>query len=380
MEKITTVVIGAGYRGRRLIELLGAAGCFRVTGVFDPALPADFPLPQGAVGYARGAEDYRRMLAEQCPRLVVIASPWQYHIPQAMACAGAGCHIALEIRGGLALGEYDGLTRLAREKGVRIYPLENTVFMRENMALFEMVRQEVFGEIVALRGGYRHDLRDLLVADDGSLGNPHKPEGVWRSHFYTTENGDLYPTHGLAPLCLAAGIGRTDRIVRLTSFASKACGLRDFIRRRGGDASLTVTQGDIVVTQLETERGVLLTLTHDTTLPRPRSLDFELQGTKGVWRGEFRKIYVEGRSPQEQWEDDTPYVQAYEHPFWRRWGEEALQADAHHQGMDYVMLRALAADLQGEERYPICPEDLALWTSVSLWSKQSIAERRTLTF
>ena len=380
MEQIRTVLIGAGYRGVRLRELLAATGCFRLVAVYDPALPSDAFAGEEVEGYSGSEDQCRRMLAEQRPRLAVIASPWHCHIPQATMCVEAGCHVALEIRGGLEVGEYDGLIRLAREQGRRIYPLENTVFMRENMALLQMVHQGVLGDIVALRGGYRHDLRDLLVAEDGSLGNPCKPEGTWRSRFYTTENGDLYPTHGLAPLCLAAGIGRTDRIVRLTSFASKACGLRDFIRRRGGDASLPVTQGDIVVTQLETEQGVLLTLTHDTTLPRPRSLDFELQGTRGIWRGEFRKIYIEGRSPQETWEDDAPYISVFEHPFWTEWGEEALAADRHHQGMDYIMLRAVAADLWGEAVYPVCPEDLALWTSISPYSKQSIAEHRTLVF
>lgn len=372
MKQIRTVLIGAGYRGNRLRELMAATGCFRLTAVFDPALP-DGAAADGVAGYSRGEDDYRRMLREQQPELAVIASPWHFHIPQALHCVEAGCHIALEIRGGRVAGEYDDLLRRASERGCRIYPLENTVFMRENMALFEMVRHGLFGEIIALRGGYRHDIRPLLVDENGRLGNPNMPEGIWRSHFYTTENGDLYPTHGLAPLCLAAGIGRNDRFVRLTSFASKARGLQDYIRRHGGDASLRVTQGDVVVTQLETEQGVLLTLTHDTTLPRPRSLDFELQGTRGLWRGEFRKIYIDGQSPSETWEDDAAYIAAYEHPFWRQWGEAALAADRHHQGMDYVMLRALAADCRGEAGYPIRPEDLALWTSVSPLSKQSIA-------
>lgn len=47
---------------------------------------------------------------------------------------------------------------------------------------------------------------------------------------------------------------------------------------------MTVTQGDVTVTQLETASGILVSLTHDTTLPRPRSLDLEIQGTKGIWQ------------------------------------------------------------------------------------------------
>ena len=61
-------------------------------------------------------------------------------------------------------------------------------------------------------------------------------------------------------------------------------------------------------------------------------------------------------------------------------GEDALLQDAHHQGMDYIMLKALEADLQGKLVYPATLNDLALWTSVSPWSKVSIAERKTIYF
>lgn len=72
---------------------------------------------------------------------------------------------------------------------------------------------------------------------------------------------------------------------------------------------MPVTQGDVTVTQLETASGTLVSLTHDTTLPRPRSLDFEIQGTKGIWQGDQRRIYLEGKSPHETWEADTAYLQ-----------------------------------------------------------------------
>lgn len=82
--------------------------------------------------------------------------------------------------------------------------------------------------------------------------------------------------------------------------------------------------------------------------------------------------------PDEAWEADEPYIHRYEHSYWKRWGQEALRVDTHHHGMDYVMLKALEADLDGTEPYPVDITDLALWTSVTPWSKLSIAERRTV--
>ena len=376
MKGIKTVLIGAGYRGQRLLRLMQGIEAYNVTAVFDPA--AVFHTDGMLEVYTEGPEDYKRMIAVQHPELVVIASPWHFHVEQALYALEQGCHVAMEIKGGFCLGEYDPLIEVASRKGLRIYPLENAVFTRENMAMLQLVQAEVLGQLVALRGGYRHDLRDMLVDEQGNLGNPNKPEGIWRSRFYLTENGDLYPTHGLAPLCLAAGVGRTDRIAELTSFSSRACGLNEFVAHRGGTSPLPVSMGDIVITQMRTEAGVLITLTHDTTLPRPRSLDFELQGSKGIWRGEFRQIYIEGESPYETWEDDEKYIARYEHICWQKWGKEALIQDVHHQGMDYIMLRMLAADFRGEMTYPITAGDLALWTSVSPYSKLSIAGKRTV--
>ena len=231
-----------------------------------------------------------------------------------------------------------------------------------------------------MRGGYRHDLRDLLLDDEGHLGNRKNTESVWRACFYREQNADVYPTHGLAPLCLIGGINRTDRMLRLTSFASKPAGLLHRIRELGGDDRVRVTLGDVVITQLETERGVLVTLTHDTTLPRPRSLDFEVQGTRGLWQGDTRRIYVEGPDKAERWEDDAPWLARYEHDYWIRWGREALEADRHHEGMDYVMLKAVEEALSGGRPYPATVDDLALWTAVTPLSGRSIAGRCTVDF
>lgn len=187
MKGIKTVLIGAGYRGQRLLRLMQGIEAYNVTAVFDPA--AVFHTDGMLEVYTEGPEDYKRMIAVQHPELVVIASPWHFHVEQALYALEQGCHVAMEIKGGFCLGEYDPLIEVASRKGLRIYPLENAVFTRENMAMLQLVQAGVLGQLVALRGGYRHDLRDMLVDEQGNLGNPNKPEGIWRSRFYLTEMG-----------------------------------------------------------------------------------------------------------------------------------------------------------------------------------------------
>lgn len=379
MCKIKTALIGLGYRGKQLLGLMSQIPHYEITAVADPCLDAS-ALPAGVTGYSRGPEDYRRLLHEQRPQLVVIASPWTCHVEHALACVEAGSNVGLEIKGGLGIGEYNPLIRAVRQSACRVFPLENTLFMHEVLSVLNMVQSGLLGDLVYLRGGYRHDLRNLLLDDRGRLGNRAKTESVWRARFYREDNADIYPTHGLAPLCLWAGINRTDHLRRLTSFASRPAGLLHRIRELGGDDRQRVSLGDVIVTQLETEGEKLLSLTHDTTLPRPRSLDLEVQGTRGIWQGDTRRIYVEGECPQEAWQDDAGFVERYEHIYWKRWGRNARLIDRHHRGMDYIMLQALAEALRGGIPYPVTVEDMATWAAVTPLSRLSIAGRCTMDF
>lgn len=374
MAAIKTCIIGLGYRGKRLLTLLSSIDDFDIVSVFDPCVDEDISMKYNS--FSNGKDDYRNMILQCSPDLVIIASPWEYHVEQAVFAVLNGCHVALEIKGGLYIDEYKPLLEAAIEKGRNIYPLENTVFMREHMSMLNLINSGVLGKIVAVKGGYRHDLRKILLNEDGEIGRNPGTEGIWRGRFYLKDNADIYPTHGLAPICPFSGIGRTDKITELVSFASASHGISEYINRCGGNAGQKITMGDVIVTQMLTEKGTLVTLTHDTTLPRPRSLDIEVQGSKGIWRGEFRKIYIENVSPYETWEDDAVYIDRFEHEAWKKWGKDAVIIDEHHKGMDYIMLKYLAEDIKGKEIYPINISDLALWTSVTPLSKTSIAEGR----
>lgn len=366
-----TAIIGGGYRGRYLLELMKGIPFFEPVALADPKASA--AVFQGLRLYADGPDDYRRMLSEMQPELVFICSPWNCHIPQATDCLKAGCNVALEIRGGMEEGEYEPLMSLPG----KVFPMENLIFRRDILAVREMVRKGLFGEIVYMKGGYRHDLRDELVDASGELGGDAsgdgepKPHEAWRGKAYLEKNGDIYPTHSIAPLCL---IGDVHSFAEVTATASKAAGLREKL----GPSCPQVTMGDIVNTTARTADGKLLSITHDTTLPRPKSFGIEIQGTKGIWDEETHRIYVEGRSPFEQWESDEAYLERFPDPMWRRWGKEAAKADSHHGGMDYIMLKAIAEDLSGGDAYPATLRDLALWTSLTPLSCRSILERKTV--
>ncbi|QSB15774.1 Gfo/Idh/MocA family oxidoreductase [Natronosporangium hydrolyticum] len=86
---------GYGRWHRRVLAELADAGEITAVGLCDPAdiVPApDAPIPPGA----RLFRDYRRLLAETRPAVVVIATPPHTHVEIAAAAAEAGADLLLE--------------------------------------------------------------------------------------------------------------------------------------------------------------------------------------------------------------------------------------------------------------------------------------------
>lgn len=140
MKHIKTALIGFGYRGKQLLRLLRTIENFEIVGIADINGCGDSESP-GASFY-QGEEAYKMMLDEQQPNLVFITTPWHLHITHATECIQRNCHVALEIKGGLCQDEYAPLQEIAQQKGVKVFPLENTLFMREILAVKEWWMKE----------------------------------------------------------------------------------------------------------------------------------------------------------------------------------------------------------------------------------------------
>ncbi len=366
MQKVRVGLIGLGYRGQYLYKLLSQIEGFELIAIAEPKRDLD-GIPSRVKLYSSGGEAYQNMLKYETLDLVFISTPW--HLQEAIAydCIQANCHIALEIKGGLREEEYKDLKKLALKLNKKVFPLENTLFMQDVLAVKEMVAQGVLGDLIYLSGAYRHDLRAMLSTDKET------DSAYWRKEYYEQINGDLYPTHSFAPLCLIANNKRED-FVSLMSFASISKGFQSYKPLQ----DKAVKTGDIILTQLEDKAGRLFKLIHDTSLPRPKALEYEVQGTKGIWQAEHKRIYLEGISPNETWEDISLYLEKYKHKYWRLWEKPALEIDKHHQGMDYIMLRAVLSDLMNEITYPVTLNDLMLWCSITTLSALSISRKELI--
>jgi predicted dehydrogenase len=391
-DKLRLGFIGVGLRGQdHVMEALLRPDC-EVVAIADPnaQMISDCLKTIESKGkskpkvYGNGNFDYLKLLEDKNIDAVVIASPWEWHTQQAVAAMKAGKYVALEVSGGFSLDECWQLVNVQEETGTHLMFLENVCYRRDVMAILQIVREGLMGEMIHLEGGYEHDLRGVKFNDGVTpydsgveFGEKGFSEAKWRTKHSVARNGELYPTHGIGPVAMYANINRGNRFTHLTSMSSKSRGLHDYIMEhpKGGpnhpNAKVQFNLGDVVTTQIKCANGETVLLTHDTSLPRPYSLGFRVQGSKGIWMDVNRSIHIEGKSKRHAWEPAQTWLDQYDHPLWKRYGKEAEGAG--HGGMDYFVFQHFVESAKRNQAPEIDVYDAATWLAITPLSEASIA-------
>ena len=393
-SKINIGVIGSGLRGQSHINLaLNRTDC-EVVAICDidahminrtKKLFDKKGKPQPKI-FDKGERGYQALLAEENIDAVIIATPWRWHSEMAIEAMKAGKYVGVEVCGGFSLDECWQLVNTHESTGTPLFFLENVCYRRDVMAILNMVRQGLFGELIHLECGYQHDLRNIKF--NGGLENGNAVSGVkfgaeafseakWRTHHSVYRNGDLYPTHGIGPVAQYIDINRGNRFLYLTSIASKSRGLNEYVanHEKGGpnhpNAREEFKLGDKVTTMIKCNNGETVVIHHDTNLPRPYSLGFRVQGTKGLWMDVNKSLHIEGVSPSHQWESTASYFEQYDHPLWQRLEQKAVGAG--HGGMDFFLMNAFVECAKNNLAPPFDVYDAATWLAITPLSEQSIA-------
>ena len=170
-----------------------------------------------------GYTDYRQMLDRGDLDGVVIATSWTTHVEIALAAMRAGIYAGSEVGGASSLQECWELVRVSEQTGIPFMLLENCCYGREEMAVLNMVKEGLFGELIHCQCGYQHDLRSEITR-----GNENRH---YRLNNFVHRNGDLYPTHGVGPIAKMLNINKGNRFISLVSMSSKSRGLHDYAVR-----------------------------------------------------------------------------------------------------------------------------------------------------
>lgn len=388
--KVKIGIIGVGLRGQNHLDLALRRKDVDVVAIcdidermlqmsVDIIKRFDKPLPKIFKGdpYA-----WKKLLELKEIDGIIIATPWEWHASMCIAGLDAGKYVGTEVCLGITLQDHwDVVKACERNKG-NLMMLENVCYRRDVMAVLNMVRQGIFGELIHMQAGYQHDLRNVKFNDGKKaygggveFGEKAFSEARWRTNHSVNRNGDLYPTHGVGPVAEMLSINHGNRFLSLNSFSTKSRGLHNHIVQNGGadhpNSKVEFKLGDVVTTQIRCANGETVLLQHDTNLPRPYSLGFRVQGTKGLWMDVNRSIYIEGTSAKhDQWEDAKSYLEKYDHPLWRRWSKDTEGAG--HGGMDFFVLHAFIESVKRRTKTPMDVYDAAAWSAITPLSEQSI--------
>ena len=335
--------------------------------------------------YNRDENDYLNLLSNEDLDGVNIATPWRWHYPMAISAMKNNVHVGVEVPAALTVSECWDLVDTSEKTGKLCMIMENVCYRRDIMAILNMVRLGMFGEIIHCQGGYQHDLRHVKF-NDGSqpygggveFGKKGFSEARWRTQHSVDKNADLYPTHGLGPVSPMMDINRGNRMLHVTSTASQARGLNKYIVEKGGkdhpNAQVNFKLGDVVTSVIKCANGQTIVLIHDTNSPRPYSLNFRVQGTQGIWMKDNKSIYIEGLSPENhRWESENKYLNEYDHPLWKRFSSSKDNlSQAGHGGMDFFIARAFIESIKGAKKPVIDVYDAVSMSVIVPLSESSI--------
>ena len=222
--------------------------------------------------------------------LVYVCTDWMSHFPIACQALERGHHVAVEVPAVMTICEAWQLVDLAERNQCHCMMLENCCYDYFELATAAMVRSGALGEVMHGEGGYCHDLEDRWEP--------------WRLRYNAVHRGDVYPTHGLGPVCLAMGMHRGDTLRTLVSMDTAPSPLvvsrHARLLQTGGGAEKAYTDGfangAVTTTMLRTELGRTIMLDHNVQTPQPYSRGYRLVGTRGyAAKYPVEQVWTEGK-------------------------------------------------------------------------------------
>ena len=323
--------------------------------------------------YSGSENAWKEMVNREDLDLIYIATPWDLHTPMAVYAMEAGKHAAVEVPAAKNIDECWELVETSERTKKHCMMLENCCYDFFELLTLNMARQGYFGEIIHGEGAYIHDLVDLNF-DKNAFQN------MWRLRENYERNGNLYPTHGLGPICQIMNINRGDQMDYLTSLSSNDFSMGPKARELAAKDSFYEEftgknfGGNMNTTLIKTKTGKSIMVQHDVSSPRPYSRIHLISGTKAFarkWPSPARiskgHTWLKDDEMKQLEEEYTPAIV-------KKVGEMAKKVGGHG-GMDFIMDWRLIDCLRNGLPLDQDVYDAALWSSITPLSIESVTNR-----
>lgn len=310
---------------------------------------------------------WRKVTALPNVDLIYVATDWTSHAKIGVQAMKDGKHVAIEVPSAMSMDEIWNLINTSEQTRKHCMQLENCVYDFFELTTLNMVQQGLLGDIIHGEGAYIHGLQ------------PYWEDywNDWRMKFNATHRGDVYPTHGLGPVCQAMNIHRGDKLNYLVAVDTKPIGNPQFLKEKRNQNVTNFRNGDHTTTLISTEKGKSILIEHNVTSPRPYDRMYQLTGTKGFANkypvqgyaldkgeidpavaGNHENLTAHSFVPNEV---RKALMEKYRHPIVTKEFEEKAKTVGGHGGMDFTMDYRLIYCLQKGLPLDMDVYDLAEW-------------------
>lgn len=306
--------------------------------------------------------------------LVYIATPWEMHVEIALYAMEHGKHVGIEVPAATTIKECHQLVAMSEQTRKHCVILENCCYDFFELLTLNMARQGFFGEVIHCEGAYIHDLLENITRKNFKW-------NMWRLRENIHRNGNLYPTHGLGPVCQVMNINRGDKMDYLVSMSTNDFMLSARLNEMKAEDSFyrqfmaDNPRGNMNTTLIRTSKGKTIMLQHDVSSPRPYSRIHLVSGTKGT----AQKYPLPGKiaTSHKGWlsEGELKILEEkYQPEIIKRIGEMARQVGGHG-GMDFLMNWRLIDCLRNGLPMDMDVYDTVAWSIIGPLSEWSVANR-----
>ncbi len=381
LDTVRIGFIGTGNRGTGAVLRMSKIGGVEIKALADlrpekanAAKKKIADSGQNPLIYSGNKEEWKKVCERDDIDLIYIATPWELHTPMAVYAMNHGKHVCVEVPAATTVEECWQLVETSEKTRKHCMMLENCCYDFFELLTLNMARQGYFGEIVHAEGAYIHD---LLEGDFSK----EKYYDQWRLRMDSSRKGNLYPTHGLGPVCQVMNINRGDKMDYLVSVSSDDFMMGEMAKNLAAKDDYYKQfvgkpfNGNMNTTTIRTNKGKTIMVQHDVTSPRPYSRIHLVSGTKGT----AQKYPLPGRisNSHQGWLSEAEFKsleEKYTPPIIKKVGELAKQVGGHG-GMDFLMDWRTIDCLRNGLPLDQNVYDAALWSSIFPLSEWSVKNR-----
>ena len=288
IENVRVGIIGLGNRGPTYIKTMGPLKGVQIKALAELRPEKAAQAEKLASEYGHNPDIYtgdESAWKKLCDRddidLVVVTTHYPAHAEMGIYAMKNGKHTAIAVPVAATIDECWDLVKTAEETKRHCMMLENCSYHTFQMTTLNMARKGFYGELVHADCAY----------NSSKMRNNFSKTMYWNMWWlreYASKKGNIYPTHGLGPVCQVMDINRGDQFDFLVSMESKDYMMGQKAAELGVEDPFYTEfvgkdyRGNMSSTLIKTKKGRTIMLQHDATSPSPETYIMGIYGTKGA--------------------------------------------------------------------------------------------------